>query len=262
MCVTTSKYDKSLNDLEQTSLPNEAGLPKWGLLYRIAGVATVAMLILIPVQIAIFTIWPTPKNAMEWFQLFQSSWILGLMHLDFLYIINNSIVAVMYLAFYLSLRRKNEALMLIALMTGLLGTAAYYSSNPAFEMLSLSRLFTSNVAEPQRSALLAAGQVLIAQWKGTAFDVYYILSAICLILIAAVMFKSAVYGKAMAAIGLSSGILMLIPSTAGTLGLFFSLASLVPWMVFSAMGAVRFLRLGSMAPGNEPHELKEALPLR
>ncbi len=260
--MKTSKYGKSPTDVEQTSLQSEAELPKWRLLYRIAGVATVAMLILIPVQIAIFTIWPTPKNTTEWFELFQSSWILGLMHLDFLYIINNTIVAVMYLAFYLSLRRKNEALMLIALLTGLLGTAAYYSSNPAFEMMSLSRLFTGSAAEPQRSALLAAGQVLIAQWKGTAFDVYYILSAICLILIAAVMFKSAVYGKVMAAIGLSSGILMLIPSTAGTLGLFFSLASLVPWMVFSAMAAARFLRLGSVASQSEPSKIKEALPMR
>ncbi len=224
----------------------EIGLLKWGELYRFAGIATIVMLILIPAQIAVFTIWPTPKSALEWFTLFQNSWILGLMHLDVLYILNNTIVAIMYLAFYMSLRRKNETLMLIALLAGLLATAAYYSSNPAFEMLSLSRQFSAIDTEPQRMMLLAAGQVLIAQWKGTAFDVYYILSAVCLIIIARTMFKSSVYGKFMAVIGLSSGILMLIPSTVGNIGIYFSLASLVPWMIFSVLAAVKFLRLSRM----------------
>jgi hypothetical protein len=222
----------------------EIGLPKWGELYRIAGIATVLMLVLIPVQIAVFTIWPTPQTVLEWFRLFQSSWVLGLMHLDVLYILNNTIVAIMYLAFYMSLRRKNEAVMLLTVLAGLLATAAYYSSNPAFEMLSLSRQFAAIDAEPQRAMFLAAGQALINQWKGTAFDVYYILSAICLIITAMIMFKSTVYGKAMAAIGLSSGILMLIPSTVETIGMYFSLASLVPWMIFSVLAAIKFIRLG------------------
>lgn len=224
----------------------EIGLLKWGELYRIAGIATIVMLILIPVQITVYTIWPIPASTLEWFRLFQSNWVLGLMHLDVLYILNNTIVAIMYLAFYMSLRRKNEVLMLLAVLAGLLATAAYYSSNPAFEMLSLSRQFSAIDAEPQRAMLLAAGQALIAQWKGTAFDVYYILSAACLIIIARTMFKSVVYGKFMAVIGLSSGILMLIPSTVGNIGIYFSLASLVPWMIFSVQAAVRFLRLSRM----------------
>lgn len=241
--MDASNYGKILSEKDKINLQNEVGLPGWGQLYRIAGIATIAMLILIPIQIAVYTIWPTPKSVPEWFQMLQSSWLLGLMHLDLLYIVNNTIVAVMYLAFYLSLRQKNEALLLLALMSGLLATAAYYSSNPAFEMLSLSRQFAISVSEPERSVFLAAGQALIAQWKGTAFDIYYILSAICLIIIAVVMFKSAIYGKAMAAIGLSSGILMLIPSTVDTLGVYFSLASLVPWVVFSALAAIQFSRL-------------------
>jgi hypothetical protein len=225
----------------------EIGLLKWGELYRISGIATIVMLILIPVQIAVYTIWPIPESTLEWFRLFQSNWVLGLMHLDVLYILNNTIVAIMYLAFYMSLRRKNEVLMLLAVLAGLLATAAYYSSNPAFEMLSLSRQFTAIDSEPQRSMFLAVGQALIAQWKGTAFDVYYMLSAACLIIMSVTMFKSAVYSKSMAVIGLTSGILMLIPSTVGTIGIYFSLASLIPWVIFSILAAVRFLRLSRMS---------------
>ncbi len=244
--MSIQKYYQALSMQDRISFQAETGLEKWRLLYKIAGIAAIIMLALIAVQIAVFILWPTPKTVLAWFQLFQSSWILGLMHLDFLYIINNTIVALMYLAFYLSLKDKNESLTLIALVCGMLATAAYYASNPAFDMLSLSRQFSTSATDPEKAAYLAAGQVLIMQWKGTAFDIYYILSALCLIIFARMMYGSAIYGKRMAAIGLVSGMLMLIPSTAGTLGLYFALASLVPWAVFSWLAAVRFLYLGSI----------------
>jgi hypothetical protein len=241
-----NKYE-NLSEQDKTNIQIETGLPKWSGLYRISGIAAIVMLILIPIQIAVYTIWPMPASVTEWFQLFQNSRVLGLLHLDVLYIINNTIVAIMYIAFYMSLRRKNEALLLLALLAGLLATAAYYASNPAFEVMSLSRGFAAGAAEPEKTALIAAGQILIAQWKGTSFDIYYILSAICLIIMAGAMFKSAVYGRAMAAIGLTSGILMVIPSTAGTLGLIFSLASLVPWVIFSVLAAGKFLKLSAIS---------------
>lgn len=44
--------------------------------------------------------------------------------------------------------------------------------------------------------------------------------------------------------GLLAAILMLIPSTAGTLGLVFSLLSLIPWIVFSILIGRKLMRLG------------------
>jgi hypothetical protein len=49
---------------------------------------------------------------------------------------------------------------------------------------------------------------------------------------------------AQAVSGLLSGILMAVPSTFGTVGLYFSLASLVPWVVFAVLVARRLWRLG------------------
>lgn len=236
---------QALSVQDRINFQHETELQRWRLLYFIAGIAAIVMLALIAVQIAVYTLWPMPKTALAWFQLFQSNWVLGLLHLDVLYIINNTIVALMYLAFYLSLKKKSESLMLIALVCGMLATAAYYTSNPAFEMLSLSQQFAESAGEPERAACLAVGQALILQWKGTAFDIYYILSAFCLIIISHVMNDSILYGKRIAVIGLISGLLMLIPSTAGTLGMYFALASLVPWAVFSWLTAIRFLSLGS-----------------
>jgi len=219
---------------------------RWATLYRITGYAIIAMLIIMPVQIAIFIMFPFPDSIELWYELFHDSWLLGLVHLDLLYIVNNVIVAVMYLALFFSLRERNEGLMVIALLLGLLGISAYLASNKAFEMLSLSTLYHSAASDAAKTIFLAAGQTMISSWKGTAFDVYYILNGISLIIIAGVMFESPIFSRRTAAIGLASGLLMMIPSTAGTLGMVFALASLVPWVIFSALVAVKFLWLGNL----------------
>lgn len=244
------------------SIKNIANIPdnfmndlcRYKQLFKIAGAAAVAMLILIPVQIAVFTIWPFPESAVEWFQLFQNSWILGLLHLDLLYIINNTIVAIMYLALFFSMRQRSEGSLLVALILGLLGVAAYYASTPAFEMLSLSGRYVSGAPEAQNAALIASGEMLLAQWKGTAFNIYYILSAASLLIFAGTMIKSPIYGKAASIFGLISGVLMLIPSSAGSIGMVFSLASLIPWIVFTLLVAKKFLQIGrysEILPGTE-----------
>ncbi|AET67434.1 hypothetical protein Desor_1798 [Desulfosporosinus orientis DSM 765] len=108
-----------MNEINR-SLLDEANPERWGSLYKIAGYATIIMLIIIPIQIVIFTIFPVPASIESWFELFHNNWILGLIHLDLLYVINNVIVATMYLALYFSLKQKNESLMIIALLLGLL----------------------------------------------------------------------------------------------------------------------------------------------
>ncbi|RJX29193.1 MAG: hypothetical protein C4554_01250 [Dethiobacter sp.] len=157
----------------------------------------------------------------------------------------------MYLAFYFSLKRINESLMVIALLFGFLGIAAYLSSNTAFEMLSLSNLYYNATLETTRAMYLAAGQAMLSTWQGTAFDTYYVLNAITLIIIASVMFKSSVYSKNTATIGLISGVLMVIPSTAGTSGFIFALASLIPWTIFAILVAIKFLQLGDIGTAND-----------
>lgn len=216
---------------------------KWRMLIKIAGAATVAILVIIPIQIAVFSIWKIPTSVEEWFTLYHFNWLLGLIHQDLLYIINNVLVALMYLAFYVLLKPRNESLMTVAILLGFLGIAAYLGSNKSFEMLQLSRLYVGAESEMQKSMFIAAGQVMLSGWQGTAFDIYYILNGFTLILIAYVMLKSNVFTRKTAVIGLVSGVLMMIPSTAGTIGLIFSLLSLIPWYIFSILVAKRFFSL-------------------
>ena len=150
----------------------------------------------------------------------------------------------MYLALYAALRRNSESLMAIALTVGLLGIAAYFASSTAFEMLALSNQYAAATAEAQKTTFLAAGQAMLATYTGTAFDVYYVLNAAALLMISVAMLRSNVFSRATACVGLLASALMIVPSTAGTIGLIFSLASLLPWVLFSALVARRLFQLG------------------
>lgn len=204
----------------------------------------IAMLVIMVIQIIVFIAWPPPETVQGFFDLFNQNWLLGLLSMDLLYLLNNAILILIYLAIYLSLRRVAESAMLIALVLGLVGIAAYNASNTAFEMLSLSRQYAAAAGEAQQQGLLAAGQAMFAIYKGTAFDTYYVLNGIALILFSVVMMRSPIFPKSTAMIGLAAGILMAIPSTAGTIGLVFSLLSLIPWAVFAVLIGIKFFQLG------------------
>lgn len=217
-------------------------------LYRVAQMLSLLMLVLIVAQIAVFVIAPPPTTVLGFFELFRQKPFLGLLSMDFLYLINNAIVAVIYLALAFLLFHERPITVILGLTSGLIGIACYYPSNPAFEMLSLSSRYFS--AQPQdQSRFLAAGEALFAGYSGTSFDVYYVLSTICLLLFAQAMIKSPQFRPSIGFWGLASGIFMIIPSSAVTLGMIFSLLSLIPWIVFVAMLMIHF---GKLAHSSSP----------
>ncbi|MDD3457158.1 DUF4386 family protein [Sphaerochaeta sp.] len=204
------------------------------LLGKTAAFCSLAMLVLIPTQIIVFSLHRPPSEAKLWFDLFASNWFLGLIEMDLLYLIDNALVALVYLGLYEILKEKYRALMQIALLLGYIGIAAYYSSNPAFELWEAQRNYAQASTLIEQQTWLTIAESLILQWRGTAFNSYYILNGICLILISYALLKSDLPRK-IGAIGLISGILMSIPSTAGMIGLVFSILSLIPWMFFLAL---------------------------
>ncbi len=218
--------------------------PRWRGLFTAGGVAAFSMLVLMIVQIIVFVIWPPPTTVAGYFSLFHESWLLGLLSLDLLYIVDSVLLILIYLAVYLVLRRAGESAMLIALVFGIVGIAAYFASNTAFEMLSLSNQYAAVTSEAQRATLLTAGQVMLETYKGTAFDIYYVLNTIVLFIFSLVMLRSKFFSKATAYLGFLAGILMIVPSTAGTLGLYFSLASLVPWAIWLVLVGKQLLQSG------------------
>jgi hypothetical protein len=210
-------------------------------LYRVAQFLALAMLIIIPLQIIVYITAPPPDTVKGLFELYQQNPFLGLLGLDFLYLFNNMIVSVIYLALFVLLFHERPVVVLLALMLGLIGIACYYPSNPAFEMLTLSNQYVQALPE-QQMIYLAAGEALMANYTGTTFDVYYVLSTICLLLFAYTVMKSPRFKKSVGLWGLASGFFMIVPSSAGALGMIFSLLSLIPWVIFIALLMTNFRR--------------------
>jgi len=231
--------------MKKTTIADNPIDHRWMGLYRLGGVAALTVVGIMIVQIIIFVLWPPPETVEGFFALMQARPLLGLLSMDLLYIINNTILVLIYLSMFAALRRTAETATLIALILGALGVAAYYASNTGFEMLARSGQFAGATSEAQRTALLGAGQALLAIYKGTAFNTYYVLNAAALLIFAVVILRGKVFSAATGWVGLISGVLMTIPSTAGTIGLIFSLASLVPWAIFSVMASRRFFQLAA-----------------
>jgi hypothetical protein len=233
---TNAFYSKELiMDLQIKSNMTLIQVSKWMIL---------AMIFIIPIQIVIFMIVPMPNTALQWLELFQEQPLMGLLHMDILYVINNTFLVFFYIVLYITLRNQNNSLLNIALITGIIGAILYYASNRSIEMLYLSqRYFRTSDVSVQASYLITA-EGYLDLWKGTAFNIYYILSAISLILFSLVVMKSSFYSKATFISGFISGILMIIPSSFGIVGLIFSLLSLIPWIIFSLLVFLRLAKLG------------------
>lgn len=216
----------------------------WNWLYKLGGIAALIIVIFIPIQSFIYISFPPPTTVIGYFMLFQNNWFVGLLDMDLLYLFDSALLIIVYLALYIALRKTNRSFMTIALVLGLVGIATFFSSKPAFEMLSLSTQYAAATTEAQKTILLGAGQAFLAIYNGTAFNVYYTLNAITLIIISWVMLQSHIFSKLTAYLGLLAGLLMLIPSTAGMIGITFSFLSLIPWAIFSMLIARKFFQLG------------------
>lgn len=203
----------------------------WRLLHQTAYRLALVMLTLIPMQILVFIFSPPPTSVTGFFQLYHDNWFLGLLSLDFLYLFNNAIIAILYLSLFVKLVEERPSLMVMGLVIGLIGIACYFPTNPSFEMWTLSRRYFEANALTQDS-FIAAGEGLLAQYTGTAFNVYYVFNAFTLLAFSYAILKSPQFSRATGYWGIASGILMSVPSSFGMVGMIFSLLSLVPWMVF------------------------------
>ncbi len=219
----------------------------WKGLYRAGAGAALLMAAFIPVQIIVFIIWPPPGTVTGWFNLYQEHPLVGLLDMDLLLIVDQVFVALIMVTLYVVLRQSKQSLMTAALTLSALGIAAYFASTAAFEMLSLSGEYAAATTEVERVTILAAGQVMLSTWQGTAFSVGYVLEGIGLLLVAIVMLRSTVFGKTTARVGIVLGVMSLLPPTAGTVGMFFALGSLVPLEIWDILVARRLLRLGREA---------------
>lgn len=209
--------------------------------YLVTRILIFVMIGLIFLQVLVFTLSTPPETAEGFFELFNQNTFLGLLSLDFLYLINNALLIMIYFGISLYLLKYKPILALIALLVGAIGIAAYYASNPAFEFYFLSKRYEM-ASGLEKERLLANGELLLAGYIGTAFISYYILNAIALYIYGIAFLLSKDAPKKIGILGLISAVLMSVPSSFGTVGMVFALLSLIPWIVFCLLIAIHFKR--------------------
>jgi hypothetical protein len=162
------------------------------------------------------------------------------------------LLLLLYVALWDILRQQNEAIATLGLVLQVVGTATYFSSAVAFDMLSLSNQNAIATTENERSVLLAAGTAVLANWQGTAFSISYVLTGAATLTISLIMLETRhIFGRAAAYSGIAAGALSLIPSTAGQLGLVLSLLSLPALAVWLVLVAKTVLKIGAAGQKRE-----------
>ena len=134
----------------------EPATSAWVGLYRTAGVAAFTIVALVPIQAAIFLLWPPPNTVVEYFSTFQRNALLGLLDLDLLLIIDQLLLVPVLLGLYVALRKTDASVILLGTTLGLFGALLFVVSREAtFSMLWLSQQYAAVTSEAERSTCRA-----------------------------------------------------------------------------------------------------------
>jgi hypothetical protein len=195
-----------------------------------------------------------PSSVMDWFALLHNDKLLGLTLLNVFDLVNYALVGLIFLALYFALKRTSEACMAIAAAPGFVGIAAYFASNQAFTMLSLSDQYAAASSDAQRAMLLVAGQATLAihqnaSYQGAGIYLSFLLVSVAGVLISAVMLRSGLFRRATACAGILANafglgyyaFLILAPQFV-FLPLSISAAFLLAWYVLTG---IRLWKIGS-----------------
>jgi hypothetical protein len=215
----------------------------WRPLHTIGGVAAALSAALTVTHAAVFAAAGLPGTVLGWFALFGRSPLLGLLAFELLMVLYVLLSVPVVLALWAALRPADPGLMALYAALSLLGAVAFVAARPAFEMLLLSDGYAAATNDAQRSAYLAAGEATLAVFHGTAFYTSYALGSVTGLIVAAVMLRSAVFGRPTAYLRAASSVLdlgLFLP----VVGLFVSLLSVLCLLAFNVLVARRLLQLG------------------
>jgi hypothetical protein len=172
---------------------------------RVGGVAALVVALLTVMEVVFFIIYPPPITVNGWFELFQSSPIIGLLDFWGLELFMYAMFILVFLALYMALKRVNQWSMAVALSLALLGVGIFYATNNPFSMLTLSNKYAIATTEMERVTLVAAGEAVLASTNQRAvggFNIGLFLVSIAGLIVSVVMLRSTAFSRATACIGI------------------------------------------------------------
>jgi hypothetical protein len=148
-----------------------------------------------------------PADVAGWFTLLHTHRLIGLTFLNLLDTVNYALVGVIFLGLCAALFRVNKSAATVAMALTLVSVSVYFASNQAFSMLSLSDQYAATTSDAQRSALLAAGQALLAIHNsaanyGNGLYLSYLFVNLAGLIIATAMLRSRAFGRTSAVTGI------------------------------------------------------------
>jgi hypothetical protein len=231
---------------------------EWLGLYKAAGISALLLLAIVVLQFAAFIVAPQPLGgtASDWFVLFQSNKLIGLIDFELLMIVYVVISIPISLALFILLRRSNPSWMTIYLALSFIGTICFISARPAFEMLYLSNGYTAAGTAAERAMFLAAGEAKLATFHGTTFHVSYILGSVTGLILSFVMLRGNLFSKTTAYMRIASSLFdfgLYVPGIGLYLSMF-SVLFLFAWHIMIARRLFQFGKAsakGDTSPANE-----------
>ena len=182
-------------------------------LYRLGGAAALVVVVLMLGVVIGFTVYPQPSTVSDWFELFQSNKVIGLLDFWGLEVPMYAMFALVFLALYVALREADQGRMAIAITFSLLGVGIFLATNNPFSMLSLSDQYAAATTDAQRATLLAAGQAVLAntgQRVVGGFNVGLFLVSVAGLIVSSVMLQSSSFSRSTAYVGILAYTLSLV----------------------------------------------------
>jgi hypothetical protein len=209
MCAAATPTDQPPRIGRRRRRMDQAGArssgPAYGRLYRLGSVAAFLVAFLTLAEVVAFAVFPQPSTVRGWFTLFRTRPIVGLVDFWGLELPMYAMFAIVFLALYVALRKVDRSGMAIALTLALLGIPIFFATNNPFSMLSLSRRFAAATTDVNRTALLAAGEALLANTNQRAvggFNIGLFLVSVAGLIVAFVMRRAPSFGRSTAYVGL------------------------------------------------------------
>lgn len=189
---------------------------KWDGIYKLGGAAAIGAVLVGVIEIMI-TLLPggnaTTDTVLDWFNLFQDNWFMGLRNLGLLNITLNLLGVFTYLALYAAHRRNPmKPYALLVMILSYLGIGVFLATNRAFPMLALSQEYTHAATESQVAVLEAAGEAMLSVGESHSPGTFlaFFLSESAGILVSVVMLRGKVFKPLAAYAGILGFSLLLV----------------------------------------------------
>jgi Domain of unknown function (DUF4386) len=186
-------------------IPLETYEGRWKSLHKFAGIATIAIALLLLGEVYVYSVIPNPSSTIGYMELFLKNPLFGLLHFDLLGMISYLLFIPFTLSLYMVLKEKNEYIALIATVLFFVGIIVFFSTNTTFSMLSLSKQYALAGTDAERAMLLVSFQTLVTLFKVQAFMLSYFIVSIAWLVIGFVMLQSKRFNKFTSFMGILTG---------------------------------------------------------